>query len=150
MYNTIMTIIKSGNFELADLTERINVLYASGKLSTDEHIQLLEAAQEAADPMGGLPDYSVRISNLETSVKQLEARVSALEGGESGEEGGGQTEPSDEYPEWHTPTGSHNAYYNGDKMTYTDGKKYVCTAPSGYGCTYGPDVLPQYWELVEE
>lgn len=34
-------------------------------------------------------------------------------------------------------------------MTYTDGKKYVCVAPDGYGVTYGPDVLPGMWKVVE-
>ena len=55
----------------------------------------------------------------------------------------------DEYPLWKQPTHAGDAYYNGDKMTYTDGFKYECIAPEGYAVTYGPDALPQYWRKVE-
>lgn len=34
------------------------------------------------------------------------------------------SDPSDEYPLWIQPTGAHNAYSKGDKVTY-NGKKYV-------------------------
>lgn len=57
-------------------------------------------------------------------------------------------DPLIEYPEWSQPTDATNAYYTGDKMTYTDGKKYICTAPEGYAVTFGPDVLPEYWQEV--
>ena len=45
----------------------------------------------------------------------------------------------DEYPEWVQPTGAHDAYNIGDKVTY-NGQRYVCTsnanvyAPDVYGC----------------
>ena len=44
----------------------------------------------------------------------------------------------DEYPEWVQPTGAHDAYNTGDKVSY-NGKHYVCTidaniyAPGVYG-----------------
>ena len=46
----------------------------------------------------------------------------------------------DEYPEWVQPTGAHDAYNIGDKVTY-NGQHYVCT--SG-GNIYAPDVYG--WE----
>ena len=46
----------------------------------------------------------------------------------------------DEYPEWVQPTGTHNAYNIGDKVTY-NGQHYVCTAD---GNIYAPDVYG--WE----
>lgn len=155
MYNYVLTIIQSGDFELADIIQRIDVLYASGRLTTDERSQLIEAAQDAADPMGGLPDYGARITDLEMKVGTLEERATALEKGSTTDPGTDpepepDPEPEDEYPAWHTPTGAHDAYYTGMKMTFTDGKRYECIAPAGYGCTYGPDVLPQYWKLVED
>ena len=33
---------------------------------------------------------------------------------------------TEEYPAWVQPTGAHDAYNTGDKMTYTDGKRYIC------------------------
>lgn len=51
--------------------------------------------------------------------------------------------PDEEYPEWKQPTGAHDAYKNGDKVSY-GGNKYISTVdnnvwtPTEYG-----------WELVE-
>ena len=42
----------------------------------------------------------------------------------------------DEYPEWVQPTGAHDAYNTGDKVSY-NGKRYVCTIDAN---TYEPDV----------
>lgn len=48
----------------------------------------------------------------------------------------------DEYPEWVQPTGAHDAYNIGDKVTY-NGKHYVCTSNAN---VYAPDV--HGWELI--
>lgn len=47
----------------------------------------------------------------------------------------------DEYPEWVQPTGAHDSYNKGDKVTY-NGKHYVCTSNAN---VYAPDVYG--WEL---
>ena len=47
----------------------------------------------------------------------------------------------DEYPEWVQPTGAHDAYNSGDKVTY-NGQHYVCTSN---GNVYAPDVYG--WQL---
>lgn len=47
----------------------------------------------------------------------------------------------DEYPEWVQPTGAHDAYNTGDKVTY-NGKHYVCTSDAN---VYAPDVYG--WQL---
>ena len=41
----------------------------------------------------------------------------------------------EEYPEWHQPTGSHDAYNVGDKVSY-EGKHYECTVD---GNVWPPD-----------
>ena len=48
----------------------------------------------------------------------------------------------DEYPEWVQPTGAHDAYNIGDKVTY-NGQHYVCTSNAN---VYAPDVYG--WQLV--
>ena len=48
----------------------------------------------------------------------------------------------DEYPEWVQPTGAHDAYNTGDKVSYK-GKHYVCTID---GNAYAPDVYG--WEIT--
>lgn len=46
----------------------------------------------------------------------------------------------DEWPEWVQPTGAHDAYNTGDKVTY-NGKHYICTADAN---GYAPGVYG--WE----
>lgn len=48
----------------------------------------------------------------------------------------------DEYPEWHQPTGAHDAYNTGDKVSY-NGHRYICTVD---GNIYALDVYG--WEIV--
>lgn len=48
----------------------------------------------------------------------------------------------EEYPEWVQPTGAHDAYNIGDKVTY-NGNRYVCTVN---GNVYAPDV--NGWTLI--
>ena len=47
----------------------------------------------------------------------------------------------DEYPEWVQPSGAHDAYNIGDKVTY-NGQRYVCTSDAN---VYAPDVYG--WQL---
>ena len=42
----------------------------------------------------------------------------------------------DEYPEWVQPTGAHDAYNTGDKVSY-NGKHHVCTVDAN---VYAPDI----------
>lgn len=59
-----------------------------------------------------------------------------------------EPEPEDPYADvapWAQPTGAHDAYQVGDIMRYTDGHVYKCKQPN---CVYGPDVMPNYWELL--
>ena len=48
----------------------------------------------------------------------------------------------EEWPEWVQPTGAHDAYNTGDKVSY-NGKRYVCTIDAN---TYAPGVYG--WESV--
>ena len=76
-------------------------------------------------------------------MKYLESRITALEKEEGEEE---PTEPTEEYPEYIAPSGAHDAYKIGDKITY-NGKKYVCKLDN---CVWSPDAYPAGWEEVKE
>lgn len=49
----------------------------------------------------------------------------------------------DEYPEWVQPTGTHDAYGKGDKVSY-NGQHYISTIDAN---TYAPDAYG--WEVSE-
>lgn len=48
----------------------------------------------------------------------------------------------DAWPEWVQPSGAHDAYNRGDKVSY-NGKRYICTADAN---VYAPDVYG--WEVA--
>lgn len=56
-----------------------------------------------------------------------------------------EPEPEPEtYPEWVQPTGGHDAYNTGDRVTY-QGKVYESTID---GNTWSPDAYPQGWKEI--
>jgi hypothetical protein len=49
---------------------------------------------------------------------------------------------TEEWPEWVQPTGAHDAYQKGDKVTY-NGKRYVSRIDAN---VYSPEAYPAGWE----
>lgn len=141
MFETFQTIINAGGYDLADLTERIKTIYAMGELTDDEMKQLLEQAQTNANPDDSYAPLVDRVKVIETWQREVEDRLDKLESRSSTN--------SDEWPEYVQPTGAHDAYYNGDQITWND-QHYRCVAPSGTACTWDPGTYPSYWELVAE
>lgn len=58
----------------------------------------------------------------------------------SGDAGGGDT-GADEWPEFVQPTGAHDTYKTGDKVTF-EGKHYICQMDN---CAYSPAAYPAGW-----
>lgn len=54
-------------------------------------------------------------------------------------------DPSIEYPEFKQPTGAHDAYAKGDKVTF-EGKHYISLINAN---VYSPTAYPAGWSLVE-
>ena len=54
-------------------------------------------------------------------------------------------DPSNEYPEFKQPTGAHDAYAKGEKVTF-EGKKYISLIDAN---VYSPTAYPAGWNLVE-
>lgn len=77
------------------------------------------------------------IEEWETTVEE---RLNKLEA-DSPTDTGEPEEPADKWPEYKQPTGAHDAYHVGDKITY-NGKRYTCIYD---GCVWTPDAYPQGW-----
>ena len=144
MFETFQTIINAGGYDLADLTQRIKTMYAMGELTDDEMKQLLEQAQENAKPDDSYAPLADRVKAIEEWMTTVESRLAKLESGSSTDPGEPE-EPADERPEYVQPTGAHDAYHVGDKITY-NGKHYTCVMD---GCVWTPDAYPQGWQLQE-
>ena len=69
---------------------------------------------------------------------------SAAESGETEEPA--EPDTGDTYPAWVQPTGAHDAYNTGDRVTY-NGRVYESTMD---GNTWSPDAYPQGWEDLGE
>lgn len=139
MYEIILSVVNSGNFELIDILHKIDTLWLQGDIDDDQRAELINAAREKADPSSSYAPLQEQVDKLADDLTALAARVTALEGG--------GTEHADEYPAYVQPTGAHDAYHNGDKVTY-NGTKYICIAPDGVACVWNPDTYPAYWQEV--
>ena len=144
MFATFQTIINSGGYDLADLTERIKTMYAMGELTEDEMEQLLKQAQNNAKPDDSYAPLADRVKAIETWQREVEERLDKLVSGSSTDPSELE-EPADEWPEYKQPTGAHDAYHVGDKITY-NGNHYTCVLD---GCVWTPDTYPQGWQLAE-
>lgn len=139
MFDVILSVINTGIFELSDILVKIDTLWLKGDVDDDQRAQLIEEARKKADPSASYAPLQEQVDKLAADVDALAARVKALEGGEE--------EPAEEYPAYVQPTGAHDAYHNGDKVTY-NGTKYTCIAPEGVAVVWNPETYPDYWQEV--
>ena len=143
MDGTVMTEVYAGFYELIggrqydleDVLHRIDVMYAAGRLTDEERTELYALARENAKAEY---DYAAEIEAIWAAIRALQASV--------GESSGGSSEEVDEWPEYQQPTGAHDAYYTGNKIT-SNGKHYICKID---GCVWPPDVYPSAWEEVTD
>lgn len=142
MYIIISNVIKSENYELNDMLRKIDTIWVQGSLTDEERGELVELAQSNADPARSYAPLQEQINQAFDQIKALDTRIKALEAGGSEPT---DPEPEDEWPEWVQPTGAHNAYSNGGKITY-NGKHYISTMD---GNVWSPDAYPAGWEVYD-
>lgn len=139
MFEVVKNVIQSGSFELAGILSKIDTLWIQGSLTESERQELIGMARGKADP-------AQSFAPLQTQIDALALRVKALE------EAAGAADPEvpvEEWPAFVTPTGAHDAYHNGDRVTYNS-IRYICIAPEGVAVVWSPDVYPGYWEVLTE
>lgn len=155
MYDIIKNVIDSGRFELVDILKKIDTIWLQGDITDEQREGLVELAQEKAKPENSFAPLQEQIDNLAAKLSNVEqqqatnvADIKAIKDKLSENDieiPDVEPEPGEEYPEYKQPTGTHDAYYNGDKVTYNS-EKYVCIAPEGTPCVWSPDDYPSYWK----
>ena len=138
VYAGFYELIGERRYDLEDVLHRIDVMYAAGRLTDEERTELYALARENAKAEY---DYAAEIEAIWAAIRALQASVGGSSGGSSGE--------ADDWPAYQQPTGAHDAYYTGDKITY-NGKHYICVIPENVACTYPPDVYPAGWQEVTD
>ena len=147
MYDIIKNVIASGSYELTDILKKIDTIWLQGALTDEQRTELIDLARTSADPENSYAPIQKQIDTLYANMTEMGKTILSLTDKVSKLDGGSVTLPeADEYPVWVQPTGAHDAYKTGDKMTYTDGKRYVCQMDN---CVWGPDVYPAGWKLAE-
>ena len=155
MFNIFKNVIETSDFDLRDILNKIEESYIKSSLSKEEQEELEEMARQHAKPENSYATVQTQIDNLAQQIKLLKETVEANAKGTSAlkdavEKLGGTVttptvQPEEEYPEYKQPTGAHDAYKIGDKITYY-GKHYECIFN---GCVWTPDEYPQGWKGVE-
>lgn len=147
MYEVIRDVIRSKDFELRDILNKINTVWLRGDLTEEQMTELTELARNNARTENSYAPLQEQIDNAISRIDKLEERITKLETTEeTGEEEPTEPDPAEEYPEYKQPTGAHDAYNTGDKITYNS-KKYICKMD---GCVWSPDTYPAGWEEVVE
>lgn len=139
MVNTLYSVIRSRRYNLATLLDRIHYYHAAGDITTAQMEELIRAAREcAADTLE--IDAKTEILALWDAVHELQRKIA---GTDTPPEDDGGEEP--EIPEFIQPTGAHDAYNDGDMVSY-QGEVWRCIMNN---CVWAPDVYPAGWEKVE-
>lgn len=139
MFDNIKNLIKTKDYELKDILEKINIVWVKNMITKEQMEELEALARENAVAENSYAPLQEQIDGIYKELDAIKSRLDILEGKEE------PTEP-EEYPEYVAPSGAHDAYNTGDKVTY-NGKKYVCKMN---GCVWAPDVYPAGWEEVVE
>lgn len=138
MYTIIEAVINSKVYELNDILKKIDTIWLQGGITDEEKNSLIAKAQENADGEQSYLPLQEQINKLFTIIDSISERVAVLEGREAA--------ITEEYPEFAQPSGKHDAYNKGDKITY-NGKKYECVKNN---VMWSPDVNPKCWKEVVE
>ena len=127
--NIFEQTIQRGGFDLAEMLERIDLYNIEAKITDEERESLYALARQHARPQ----------YNYDTEIEAIWAAIRELQ---QAQEGGG-AEPDDEWPQFVQPTGVHDAYSAGNKVTF-NGKRYICKLTP---CVWSPAVYPDGWEV---
>lgn len=151
MYSVIKDVLTKGNYELVDILNKINKLWVENSLTEEERDELIDLARTNANPDNSYAPLQKQIEEVYKEITSLKGLIDGLDARVLAIEKGSPQEPIDppveeEYPEYKQPTGAHDAYNVGDKITF-EGKKYECLIN---GCVWNPHDYPQGWKLVEE
>ena len=148
MKELFLNVINNGDYELRDMLSKIAERHINNDLTDDEKVELEELARQNAKQDKGFSAPELRLEEAFKRIKELEDRVKVLENNSSTEtdEPVEDEEVVEEYPEYKQPTGTHNAYRVGDKITF-NGKKYTCIMDY---TVYDPVTYPYAWEEVVE
>lgn len=126
-------------YDLNAMLAKIDYHHIRGHLTDAEREELVAAAREKADPMGGVDIKGMLIEHEERLQKLEKSNTESNDNTES--DGSPDTANAKPYEigTW---------YKAGDIMLFDDGIVYRCKAPYGYIRAWSPVTHPDCWEAV--
>jgi len=141
IYNVLKTVISSKRYELADMLEKIDFVWAQGNIDNEQRLSLISDAQNNAmvensiDVLKSLYELNKRVGDLEKQIAELK---------------NGSDIPTDEETTTYPPYEVGKWYENGDIISF-EGRNYKCIAPLETVCVWSPTDYPAYWvDYVED
>ena len=141
IFNVLKTVISSRRYELADMLEKIDFIWAQGEISLEERLQLISDAQNNAMAENSI-DVLKSLYDLNRRVAEVEKQIAELKEEENSDT---PTEEETETPTY-PPYEDGKWYQNGD-IVEIDGLVYKCIAPIDTVCVWSPYEYPAYWEI---
>ena len=135
MYEIIKNVIEKQDFDLRDILYKIAKMYIEGYITEEEKEELEEMARNNAKSENSYAPLQEQIDDLYSKYEELYKLIKADEPENPVEE---------EYPEYKQPTGAHDAYNTGAKITFK-GERWEALQD---GLVWSPEEYPQGWKLI--
>lgn len=150
MYDTIVSVIESGHYELADMLNKIDTLWVQGDLTDEQRTYLITRANENANVDDQYKPLQEQLNKAFEQIAELAIRVAKLEN--AGEEGGEDPDPKPEgeYPEWYAWKGIGAIPWQKDSKCTHNGKKWISMVNNNIWEPGGTGVHETIWAMVEE
>lgn len=137
MYEIIKNVIEKRDFDLRDILYKIAKMYIEGYITEEEKEELELLARNNAKAENSYAPLQEQIDDLYSKYEELYKLIKTDEPENPVEE---------EYPEYVQPTGAHDAYNTGAKITFK-GERWEALQD---GLVWSPEEYPQGWKLIEE
>ena len=148
MFNILKNVIRNGGMPLTQVNERIETMYISGRLNSQERSELIELMHSKADPANETGDWKKMYEALVEKYNELEERLNAIEKGLGLNEKPDGEEDETGYPAWEPWDGVSNRYQKGAIVTHID-KIWESTYEGQNVWEPGaPGIDERYWKEV--
>ena len=145
MYSIIKNVIINHTYtDLNKLLAKIKRVWIEENITEEEYNELVQLALTNSP----VKDYAVQeeLDKIWLAIRAIEARLDSGESGNAEPTNNDEPEQPANIPAYVQPTGAHDAYQTGDKVTY-NGAVYESLIN---GNVWAPDVYPAGWRLIEE
>ncbi len=151
MYEIIKAVIQSGNFNVSDITLKIDTLWAGSKISDEERKELSEMMIDYINPNTQAPELKELYLQLRKEIEVVREELSSLkaEVAELKGTGGPGPEPGIVIPEWKAWDGISTDHQTGAVVAHNG--KYYENVLEGMQNTWEPGsagVDERYWKEI--